>query len=146
MSNERTPRGKRRPFVQVPHLEELELGNRELAIFLRILWFLDDQAWRHDGSNAGAAAITEGTLRQLAGTTRLDHAEAWLKVAVSRFPRARWIPVAVAENGLITAIMELAKVLPQEEAPKFSLPAIQARYPRIRGFLWFPNPGVCQRE
>src|SRR5262245_66592520 len=69
MANPRSAR-RSRPFVKVPHLEDLELSNRDLAIYVRLLWLVDDEEWRRGGT-PGIAPISEATLRQVVGTTRL---------------------------------------------------------------------------
>ena len=52
-----------RPFIKVAHLEDLELSNRDLAIYIRLLWYFDDEVWRRQG-DPGVAVIREEGLQR----------------------------------------------------------------------------------
>ena len=135
--NRNSPR-KSRPFVKLPHLEDLELDNRSLAIFVRLLWYFDDEFWRRGGLS-GVASIREEALRWIAGTKRLDHADQWLSELLDHFDGSIWIPVRDGEGGLNAARERLADVLREFGASEFSLTATKSCLARIKGFIIFPK-------
>lgn len=144
MTSTTTKREKRfRPFIKLPHIEELELDNRNLAIYARLLWYLSDEVWRREGL-PGVATVREEALRQIAGTKRLDHAEEWLRELLDQFDGSIWSPVIDEEGGLEAAWERLADRLPGLGHAKSQLSAAKSSRATIRGFIFFRNYAESQ--